>query len=88
MDQVKTLRNLIDSIDSQLLELISSRADLVKEIGKLKKQNNLSVIDKKRETEIFEKISRKAQEKGLDEKAIKKIWKNLIDISYKLEGAK
>lgn len=88
MDQINNLRNLIDSIDDQLLELINSRANLVKEIGELKKRNNLSVIDKKREAEIFETISKKAQEKGLDEKAIRKIWENLIDISYKIEGAK
>lgn len=88
MDQINNLRNLIDSIDDQLLELINSRANLVKEIGELKKRNNLSVIDKKREAEIFETISKKAQAKGLDEKAIKKIWENLIDISYKIEGAK
>lgn len=88
MDQINNLRNLIDTIDEQLLELINSRADLVKEIGEIKKRNNLSIIDKNREAEIFEKIVSKAREKGLDENAVKKIWENLIDISYKIEGGK
>lgn len=88
MDEINKLRNLIDSIDEQLFKLISSRAELVKQIGEQKRKNDFSIVDKKREEEIFEKIIAKARKNNLDEKAIKQIWENLIDISYKIEGGK
>lgn len=85
MEQLNNLRNLIDSIDDQLLELISSRANLAKEIGKFKKKNNVAIVDEKRENEIYQKIITKAQQKGLDKNAVKKIWQNIINISYRIE---
>lgn len=86
MDEIKNLRNLIDTVDSQILELINSRVDLVKEIGDLKKEKNIEIVDKKREQQIFDVILKQAKEKGLDETAVKKIWENLIELSYKVEG--
>lgn len=86
MDEIKNLRNLIDSVDSQILELINSRVDLVKEIGDLKKEKSIEIVDKKREQQIFDVILKQAKEKGLDETAVKKIWESLIELSYKVEG--
>lgn len=86
MDQLKTLRLLIDSIDDQILELVSSRAQLVKEIGKIKKEKSLTILDEQREAEIYDRLVNKAKEEGIDPQSIKKIWKALIDLSYKVEG--
>lgn len=86
MDKISNLRKSIDAIDDKLLELIISRADLVKEIGNLKNQSKMPVVDTERESEIFKKIMSKAKESGLDQSAIKKIWQSLIEISYKIEG--
>ena len=88
MDEITNLRNLIDSVDNQILELINSRVQLVKEIGKLKKEKGIEVIDKNREQQIFNSLLEQAKSKGLDEDTIKKVWKNLIDLSYKIEGGK
>lgn len=88
MDEIKNLRNLIDSVDNQILELISSRAELVKEIGKLKKEKGIEVVDKNREDQIFSSLLKQAKSKGLEEDTIKKVWKSLIDLSYKIEGNK
>lgn len=86
MDQLKTLRLLIDSIDDQILELVSSRAQLVKEIGRIKKEKSLTILDEQREAEIYDRLVNKANEKGIDPESVKKIWKALIDLSYKVEG--
>ena len=39
-DEIKDLREKIDEIDNSLFELISFRAYLTNEIGKIKKKNN------------------------------------------------
>lgn len=86
MDEINNLRNLIDSVDGQILELINSRVDLVKKIGDLKKEKNIEIVDKKRERQIFDMILKQAKEKGLDETTTRKIWQSLIELSYKVEG--
>jgi chorismate mutase len=86
MDQLKDLRQIIDSVDDQILELVSSRAQLVKEIGRIKKEKSLEILDKQREAEIYDRLLNKAKEKDIDPEAVKKIWKALIDLSYKVEG--
>ena len=40
-EQLKQLRDQIDAIDSELLKLVSTRAKLAQQIGKIKKANHL-----------------------------------------------
>ena len=37
-EQLKQLRDQIDAIDSELLKLVSTRAELAQQIGKIKKK--------------------------------------------------
>lgn len=52
--QLDVLREEIDSIDNQLLELISKRMKVSKEIGIFKKENNLKPLDSKRWKEVLD----------------------------------
>lgn len=88
MDKIKTLRKLIDEIDNQLLDLLKSRMDIVVEIGNVKKDNNIEVIDEKREQEVFDRLVSKAREKGIKPEVVKKVWKSLLEVSYEIEGEK
>lgn len=88
MDKLKVLRKLIDEIDNQLLDLIKSRMDIVVEIGNVKKDNNVEVVDEKREQEIYDRLVSKAKEKGVKPEIMKKVWKSLLEISYEIEGEK
>lgn len=48
-------RMQLDEIDKKMLELFTQRLDVVKEIAKYKKTNNINVLDKNREKEIITK---------------------------------
>ena len=50
-------RARIDSINEDLVKLLSERFDVVKEIGEYKKQNNLPVYDEARENAVIEKVT-------------------------------
>lgn len=54
-NQLELLRNRIDAIDRELLETLSSRMEIVRQIGKYKKDNNVMALQINRWTELMEK---------------------------------
>lgn len=51
---IKTLRSGIDSIDFQLVDLLAARMDLVEKIGRIKKENDITIFQLKRWKDIIE----------------------------------
>lgn len=62
MDGLKKMRVEIDELDLQLMELLNRRYQLSKEIGIYKKENNIQVLDLKREHEILDKARAYSEE--------------------------
>jgi chorismate mutase len=54
LDQLEELRAQIDKIDEDILQAISSRLELTKEIGSYKKDNNVTVFQLERWNEILQ----------------------------------
>lgn len=82
MNNLTTLRKKIDYVDKKILKLIDQRMGYVKKIGEIKKENNLPVIDKKREKEIIIKIEVQAQKNNISPVLVRKIWKAIFSESY------
>tara|TARA_Y100000310_G_C20604240_1_gene774686 strand:+ start:193 stop:453 length:261 start_codon:yes stop_codon:yes gene_type:complete len=80
---MKQIRKQLDEIDRQFLELLAQRKDLVLQLAKLKKESNLPLKQKRREKEVFEKISQLSQELNLNPKFTKKLFKLIIKNSLK-----
>lgn len=59
--KLKSLRAKIDLIDSRIKKILTERFKTVLQIAKYKKANNLTTFDKKRETEILDKIEDSSQ---------------------------
>ena len=57
LEQLKQLRNQIDTIDNELLELVSKRAELAQQIGKIKR--NGVVYRPEREAQIVARMQQK-----------------------------
>ena len=55
MEKLKKLRNEIDDIDKQIVELIEKRMKASVKVGEVKKENNIPIFDAKRENEVIEK---------------------------------
>jgi shikimate dehydrogenase len=53
---IPILRKQIDTIDSQILELINRRLITARAIGRIKQQTGKIVVDKGREAEIFQRL--------------------------------
>ena len=54
------MRDAIDIIDRQLVELLAERLRLVMKVGEIKRAHHLTVYDAERERDLFERVSRAA----------------------------
>lgn len=75
---IEKLRKEIDSIDSNIVELLSKRKTIVKKISEIKKQKNKPIIDEGREQKIMGRIKIIAKEKNLDENFIGSVYEIII----------
>ena len=78
------LRNRIDNIDRQLVELLNERAQVVIEIGKLKSKTDAPVYAPDREKQVLTKV-RKANKGPLPDRTLVAIWRELMSGSFVLE---
>jgi chorismate mutase len=74
-NKLNTLRTQIDVIDASLLESLSKRMKVANEIGELKKDHNVAVLQSKRWNEILGKMILDGDERGLSEEFILRIFK-------------
>jgi chorismate mutase len=54
MNDLSDARKQIEILDQKLIELLTERMQLCKEIGVFKKENKLTILDPKREAELQE----------------------------------
>lgn len=73
-NQLEILRGKIDSLDNYLLELLSERMDVVREIADYKRENNLAIVQPSRWTEILESRLSTGERKHLTQKFIKELF--------------
>ncbi len=75
--KLEIIRSKLDKLDNQLLSLIKSRTNLVKEVLKLKEFKK-EIVDKKRINFILKKINTKSKKIKIDPRITLRIWKNMI----------
>ena len=78
------IRKRIDTIDKQLLDLLSQRADLVHEVGLIKKRDNLQIYAPDREEALLRKLV-EMNEGRLPEKSIRSIYREIMSAALALE---
>ena len=81
---LEELREEIDILDANLLQLLNERAMCVMKIGEIKKKKQLEVYSPERESEIMEKLS--CINKGpLSNETVHGVFKYLIDAMKSLQ---
>lgn len=69
------LRTQIDEIDAQLFISLGNRMKIAEKIGRLKQQNQVSIIQTERWKEVLLQMKQVAQEQGLTESFVEEIFK-------------
>lgn len=83
-----TYRRQIDGLDQQILELLARRMSLVQQIGQLKKEHNITILQIRRWKTIFKDRMLKGEDMSLNPSFVKKmlelVHKESIEIQNKI----
>ncbi|QJC33844.1 bifunctional chorismate mutase/prephenate dehydrogenase [Enterobacteriaceae endosymbiont of Donacia provostii] len=88
INQINLLRNQIDILDKELLNILKKRIDLVKKIGLIKYKNGLPIYIPEREKNIITLRKKEAIKKGISPDFIEDILYRIINESYVHEKTK
>ena len=75
LKNLEKLRTKIDSADNDILDILGKRMKISDDIGKLKKKENVAILQSKRWNEILGKMILEGKERGLSEEFVLKIFK-------------
>lgn len=81
------LRKEIDSLDIQLLELISKRIAIVEQIGYLKLENNVAILQLERWQEICQTRMEYGRAVALDESMVYRLFEIIHSYALKSQGS-
>lgn len=77
---LEQLRDGINKIDHQLMELLDQRFELVKQVGAYKKENKLPIVDNDRQKLVLEKANN-----FNNSASIQKIYQQIFTTSCEVE---
>ena len=80
-NRLDLLRQDINNIDEEVLNLLSNRMKVAREIGLYKKENNITILQQKRWNDILEKGKKFAKQHGLSENFMVKYLQSIHDES-------
>ena len=69
--QILELRQQIDDLDKDIIQLLKKRMGISKEVGKLKEKLDIPVEDKNREDEIIDRLTKQAGRNLSEEQLIR-----------------
>jgi chorismate mutase len=84
-NRLDMLRSRIDAIDSELLEMLSSRVEIVKQIGQYKKENNVTALQINRWSQLMENRVNIGKKLDLNEIFIKILFQLIHEDSVRMQ---
>lgn len=82
---ISTLRNKINNIDSGLIKLLAERRKLSKAVIIEKETSNSAIRDQKRESELLNRLIKMGKKEGLDSHFLSKVYHEIIEDSVRLQ---
>jgi chorismate mutase/prephenate dehydratase len=81
------IRTRIDSIDKELVKLLEERMEIVEDVIRYKKANNMKIFDSKREEEVIKKNTDRVKDQAL-KKYIEKMLNDIMSVSKEYQESK
>lgn len=86
MESLDNLRNSLDDVDRQILELFAKRFAIVEKVGKIKKENKLPFFDQARWELVQASRQQMSKYLGLDQEFTSKILDLIHAEALRLEN--
>jgi chorismate mutase-like protein len=83
--QVSDWRAAIDVLDGQLLTLLNLRAKLACELGKVKREAGMEIVDPEREQQVLARVCQR-NDGPLDQDAITRIYVSIIQEARRVQA--
>ncbi|MFC6346509.1 chorismate mutase [Vagococcus carniphilus] len=84
---LEKIRDEINQIDQEIVKLLEKRYICVDEVVRIKKENNIPVLDNNREKEVREKIANSIEKTEYKE-AIVETFQQIMDVSKEYQKNK
>lgn len=84
-NQLDVLRNRIDAIDAELLETLASRIAIAKEIGRYKKENNVTALQISRWTQLMDSRVNLGKKLDINETFVKILFQLIHEDSVRMQ---
>src|SRR5690625_4880122 len=84
MNEMEQLRNQLDSVNLELLELVNRRAELVRQIGEIKEQQGMKRFDPVRERDMLNKLVEN-NDGPFENSTVEHIFKEIFKASLELQ---
>jgi prephenate dehydrogenase/chorismate mutase len=85
LDEIPRIRERIDEIDQQLIQLLNDRCENARQLGRIKKVRHIEFRDPERERIILEKVRAATTRLGLDPKLTIPIFKDIFKLSVQAQ---
>jgi len=86
-NELSELRKIIDEIDEELIDAILKREDVIKRIGKFKKNHSITVFQLERWQEILRTRAQWADERGISRNHVEKLCQLLHEESIRIQNS-
>lgn len=85
MDDLQKLRDQIDILDQDLLNLIAKRVIIIKQIGAYKQARDIAALSEERKQAVLEAWQHQAKQLGLSEETVQKLYDVIHDYAMEIE---
>lgn len=84
-EDLAPLRKEIDDLDNRIIDLLARREDVVRRVAKVKKEQNISVVQSDRVKEVCDRNAKRMAERGGDPEFVRALYKFIIDYNHEFE---
>jgi chorismate mutase len=79
-DRIPVLRDEINGLNAQIVELLARRVEVARSIGEAKREQDLPIVDRAREAKVYERVRELASERGLDPEGVERVFREIVDL--------
>lgn len=86
IDKLAELRNIIDEVDDEMMNVLKKRSQIIEEIGKYKKEHQITIFQLERWQEILRTRGQWADKMGLSRQYVEKLCQLLHEESIRIQN--
>jgi chorismate mutase len=84
-EEIEGLRREINRLNAEIVEKLAERVEVAMRIGEVKRRHGRPVVDKSRESKVYQQIQELAHGKGIDSEGVVRVFREIIKLCTEAE---